>query len=283
MHGVVSSLKDVGNYLSQAENVLPQGDKWVERFQETKKQVIDTLKDPKKRNTPSTIQQITDQLRNLKGEYIAQYLRLHSKSRLNKKQDEKKTEIIEDGRLKNLEAIAPILSANSQIVELREQINTLKPCYGLTKEHLEKPTKCPMCSYKPAGETLEASVDLILDNLDKKLDEMLESWTQKLLGMLEDPVVQNNIELLSDDHRKILEDFLYQRKLPSKVTSDFVEACNQALASLVRVTVNRDELVRSLIGRGGPVTIDELSQRLEKYLSELTRGNDPAKVRIVFE
>ena len=284
LHGAVSSLKDVANYLSQAENVLPQDNKWVERFQDTKKQVIDTLKDPKKRNTPSTIQQITDQLKNLKAEYIEEYLRLHSGSRLDKKQDEKKAKIIKDERLKNLEAIAPILSANSQIVELREQISTLKPCYGLTKDYLENSPICPMCSYKPAAETLKAPAGLILDNLQDKLDEMLESWTQKLVGMLEDPIVQNNIKnLLYDDHRKTLEDFLSQRKLPSKVTSEFVAACNQALGSLVRVTINKDELMGSLIGQGGPVTIDELSERLEKYLSELIRDKDPAKVRIVFE
>jgi len=49
------------------------------------------------------------------------------------------------------------------------------------------------------------------------------------------------------------------------------------------VTINKDELMGSLIGQGGPVTIDELSERLEKYLSELIRDKDPAKVRIVFE
>ncbi len=217
-------------------------------------------------------------------EYIEEYLRLHSGSRLDKKQDEKKAKIIKDERLKNLEAIAPILSANSQIVELREQISTLKPCYGLTKDYLENSPICPMCSYKPAAETLGAPAGLILDNLQEKLDEMLENWTQKLVGMLEDPIVQNNIKnLLSDDQRKTLEDFLYQRKLPSKVTSEFVAACNQALESLVRVTINKDELMGSLVGQGGPVTIDELSERLEKYLSELTRGNDPVKVRIVSE
>ncbi len=278
----VSSLEDIANYLSQAENVLPPNELWVDKLQEAKKNIIDMLRDPKKRNAPSTLQDITAQLRELKAEYITEYLTLHSRSRLNKHQDETKMSLLGDGRLKNLDAIAPILRTNNQIIEIKEQLNRLKPCYSLTKQDLEKSPVCPFCAFKPAIEVLAAPAAAILESIDDKLDEVLESWTQRLLQELEDPIVQNNIELLPDKHRKIINDFLSQRELPDKVSSEFVDACNQALAGLIRVHVNREELVKALMGEGGPVTVDELSQRLEKYISELIRGNDPAKVRIVF-
>lgn len=51
------------------------------------------------------------------------------------------------------------------------------------------------------------------------------------------------------------------------------------LSGLPKVVVTADRLVDG----GSPATTTELKTRFDEYLSTLTRGKDPGKVRIVLE
>ncbi|HHY11432.1 MAG TPA: ATP-binding protein, partial [Firmicutes bacterium] len=219
----------------------------------------------------------------LKAEYIDVYLDLHSKARLGLTDDRTKAQITQDGRLKNLEALSAILTNTAYMAGIRERLGSLKPCFSLSKEILKASPVCPECSFKPAVEQLEGTAGLILDHIDRDLDKILENWTKQLIEMLEDPTAQSSIELMAGESKKIIAAFLAKRHLPVRVDDKFVKACNMALTGLVRVRVDIDSLRKSMVQDGGPATVSQLKERLEKHLSDLVKGNDPDKVRIVFE
>jgi hypothetical protein len=52
---------------------------------------------------------------------------------------------------------------------------------------------------------------------------------------------------------------------------------------LVKVTIHSQELQNALRVTEGPATPAEMKKRFEEYIDLLTRGKDPAKVRIVME
>jgi hypothetical protein len=64
---------------------------------------------------------------------------------------------------------------------------------------------------------------------------------------------------------------------------NFVYALKEVLSGLVKVTVNALELQRALQVTDGLATPTEMKKRFEEYIDQLTKGKDPAKVRIVME
>jgi len=65
--------------------------------------------------------------------------------------------------------------------------------------------------------------------------------------------------------------------------SNFVHALKEVLSGLVKVTVKAQELQQALQVTDGPATPAEMKKRFEEYIDQLTKGKDPAKVRIVLE
>jgi hypothetical protein len=62
-----------------------------------------------------------------------------------------------------------------------------------------------------------------------------------------------------------------------------VHALQEVLRGLFKVTVRAEDLQQALQATGGPATPAEMKKRFEDYIDQLTKGKDPAKVRIVLE
>ncbi|MBU3916082.1 hypothetical protein KKA14_11155, partial [bacterium] len=100
---------------------------------------------------------------------------------------------------------------------------------------------------------------------------------------LEDPITQSNIDLLKVDDRKQLDAFIKSRQLPSPLDSNFVHALKEVLSGLVKVSLDISDLQTALQANTGPGTPTEIKKRFEDYIDNLTKGKDPAKIRIVLE
>ena len=123
----------------------------------------------------------------------------------------------------------------------------------------------------------------MLDRLDAELDNVVVTWTQTLLTNLEDPTTRENLYLLKPESRQLVDTFRQRRTLPDSLTPDFIHALSEVLSGLVNVPVRANDLCRALLADGAPVTPAEMRQRFDAYLSGLTKGKEPGKVRIVPE
>lgn len=281
--GTIDKLYEIAAYLSQAVSILPENHEWIEKVIKAQEKILDSLTDEKTRSDKQKSQQLLPLLSTLKEEYINLYVNLHSRARLGIAGDRLKREIIGDGRLPDLDALASILKTAVYAADIRERLGSLKSCFSLTEGKLKASPVCQACNFRPAVEGTSISADLVLDQLDKELDERLAEWTLNLLEMLQDPTVQETIGLMSQEEKSVVEDFLRQKKLPRPVNEEFVRACTTALEGLLRVRVDSSAFMKSLIQSGGPITVAQLKERLEKHVEDLVKGKDPAKVRIVFE
>lgn len=78
-------------------------------------------------------------LKSLKEKYIAIYLALHSKARLNAAADNKRQQLLQDERLKALKQLKEIdILPGSKCDTLIDRITAMKPCWSLTKQKMEK-------------------------------------------------------------------------------------------------------------------------------------------------
>lgn len=283
---LVNDLGPLASYLSEAMMAMPEDHEWVKQARETKERVLtkvasNTNQEPATRNQKPQLRQ---ELVKLKQSYVQAYLAMHTRARLGVNEDKRKSALLQDERLKTLSRLSTIdLMPRQHLTDFQNRLAGLKSCFALTEQDLMAEPVCPHCSFRPGTEAPAAPAATVLDHLDTELDKLLEDWTQTLLANLEDPTTRGNLDLLKPEPRKLVDAFLKERKLPEELTPDFIHALQEVLSGLVKVAVKTEDLRAALLKGGSPATPVELKKRFEEYLDELTRGNEPGKVRIVLE
>ena len=272
------------SWLSTAEAVLPAEHDWVDRMKTTRQDVLDALKQADLTELASQSQSIGANLQKLKKDYTVAYIGLHTKARLGVNDDKRKAGLLNDQRLQTLLKLAGIdLMPRQQITDYQNRLAGLKSCFALTEQNLDASPICPHCGFRPSVETGAAAGSRMIDQMDAQLDAMVTAWTSTILTNLEDPITQANMDLLKIDDREPLEAFIKSKELPVPLDSNFVHALKEVLSGLVKVTVKASALQQALQVTDGPATPAEMKKRFEEYIDHLTKGKDPAKVRIVME
>jgi len=272
------------SWLSTAEGVLPSEQDWVDRMKTTRQDVLEMLKQTDLTELANQSQNIGTNLQQLKKDYIVVYIGLHTKARLGVNDDKRKAALMGDHRLQTLLKLAGIdLMPRQQLTDYQNRLAGLKSCFALTEQNLETNPACPHCGFRPSVETGTVQGALMIDQMDNDLDALVSNWRSTLLGNLEDPITQANMDLLKVDDREPLEAFIKSRELPVPLDTNFVHALKEVLSGLVKVSVNAQELQKALQIESGPATPAEIKKRFDHYIDQLTKGKDPAKVRIVLE
>lgn len=282
LQAFVSRFSLVTVWLSQAEAVLSDDHPWSAEMKDLKSRLFESLRDTA--NPASLEKQFSLELQNLKNDFINAYMGLHTKARLGVNDDRRKTALMADARFQSLSYLAGIdLMPRQQLTDCQNQLAALKSCTALTEHDLELSPVCPHCGYRPSPGVTPIQASLILDQLDGRLDTILGSWVKNLLDNLDDPITKTNLELVKTDQRRLLEVFIIDRQLPEPFTGDFIQALKQVLSGLRKVGISLNDLGKALQIDDGPATPMEMKKRFEEYLDHLTKGQDPAKVRIVLE
>lgn len=281
---LVLELGPTAAWLITAEANLPSDHDWVDRMKAARKDILDSLMQSnnslilqQSRNFATTMQQ-------LKKDYTTAYISLHTRSRLGVKDDKRKVALLKDLRLQTLLKLAGIeLMPRQQLTDFQNCLVGLKSCFKLTEQNLDSNPVCPHCSFRPSLETSNSVGSQIIDQMDLQLDAIFEGWTNAILRNFEDPIIRDNMSLLKSEEREQLEAFINSRKLPEPLDNNFVHVLREVLSGLVKVPLKIQDLQNALQVTGGPATPAELKKRFEEYIDQLTRGKDPAKVRIVLE
>jgi hypothetical protein len=284
LKGLTDEVGPISSYLSTAEAVMPEDHPWVKKAGKVKKEVLDQITDPEKRKRPDTRQQVMHKLLEAKKDFLKDYMSLHTRFRLGINDDKRKTQLMSDERLVHLQALSAIpLMPSAQLIDFRNRLADLTPCYQLTEQELKDSPVCPHCSFKPATEKAKVPVAKIIQQMDSELDGLISDWTQTLLSNLEDPTTRDDLGLLKKEDRKLIEDFVKKRTLPEDLSHDFIQALKEVLSGLMKVEVKAEHLKAALLKGGSPATPAEMKKRFEEFLAQLTKGKDLTKVRIVLE
>lgn len=281
---LISDFGEITSYLSSAQLVMPEDEGWAKEVQAVRKDLLEHIKESVQKTPINFNMNEFQKLNDLKKKYIRSYINIHTKARLGRNEDERKKRLLKDGRLEKLRILANIdLMPVSQLRELESKLYNIKSCFELTEKELNSSPTCPHCGFNPRDEGKRASASAVLDELDEKLDEMVEQWTKSLLDYLEEPTISGNLELLKPEERSLIEEVLDKRELPEELSQEFVHVLKEVLSGLVKVTVKVEDLRASLLDEGAPVTPEELRKRFNEYVEELIKGYEPERVRIILE
>lgn len=284
LQSLIAELTPLAGYLVQAEAFLPETHPWVAQVRDARHTLLSQIKDPSQRSTANFKQQLGQKLRQLKQTYINAYMDLHTRARLGLNDDRHKASLMQDQRLAQLGKLATIdLLPTGQLTDLQHRLAGLKTCFSLIEAELQTAPLCPHCGFKPALEATPAPAGNLLAALDNELDQLLADWTRILLDNLEDPTIQGNLELLRADERPLIQEFLTRRTLPNPLNPPFIHAMQEALSGLTKMIIKTDALRQALLNGGSPMTLEEMKKRFDVYTSELAKGQDTSKLRIVLE
>lgn len=279
---LVAELGTTASYLSQAEMVLSADHAWVRQAQEARKQVLDKLAADRTEQHAAEYRQT---LAKLKKDFITAYVGLHSKARLGVTEEKTKSALRKDPRLIAMRALAGIsLMPTSQLTSFEEKLDKLKSCASLVESELSASPVCPHCGFRPAneqGDMLPAAN--VLKQLDDELDRLIDGWTQTLLDNLDDPIIQENFDLLKPAARSLVDGFISSKSLPDPVTPEFVAAVQEALSGLEKINVSSADIRQALLQGGSPATPEDLRKRFETFLTDRCKGKDTTKLRFVVE
>lgn len=272
------------SWLSTAETVLPAEHELVEQMKATRLDVLNTIKKAGLTEVARESQSIGAKLHVLKKEYIVAYIGLHTKSRLGVNDDKRKAKLLNDQRLQTVLKLAGVdLMPRQQLTDYQNRLAGLKSCFGLTDQNLDASPICPHCRFQPSVESSTIASSLLIDHMDDQLDSMLALWTSTILSNLDDPITQSNMDLLKIDDREPLEAFIKSKVLPVPLEISLVHSLKEVFSGLIKISVKAKDLQNALQFTAGPSTPAEMKKRFEEYIDQLTRGKDPAKVRIVME
>ena len=273
---------EMASYFATAAAVLPDDHEWAVAAAAVRQDVLTSLCDRTTWRDHTFRTKTGQQLRDVKQEYIEEYLRLHARARLGTNAEERKKKLLQDGRLAQLTQLATIdLLPKDQLTELQDRLGELKRCVPPTKRELRARPDCPRCHFHPSAHGAAAPVDEQLAAIDRDLDRVLSEWTEALVENLNDPTTTEQMQLLGAQQRQLVEAFLAARVLPEPLSDDFVEAVREVLSGLSKVVLTSDGMRTALASGGLPATPEEMKRRFGKHLAEEAKGLDPAKVRIV--
>ena len=285
---VVEELSGLAMYLSKAEAVLPIAhadvEGWQGRLKAVRSDLLDALGDANKRMKSGFQSKAINQLADLKNEYIRIYSGLFAKARLTINEDKRKRDLLNDTRIAQLQALSTVdILPSNQLNEFRNSLASLKSASALSERDLQADPIPSNSDFRPNHEDLSISASQKLEQLQNKLDNLVQDWTRNLLDNLEDPVTHDSLNLLANDERSQVDGFINSKALPQPIDDSFVKALRQVLQGLVPVELTAAQIEKALFGQGSAATVEQLKTRLDQFLTEQCRGQDVSKVRIVLK
>ncbi len=218
-------------------------------------------------------------LEDLKKEYIKIYIDLHKRYRLSLSEDKRKNEIMNSQRMNNLDRLVAIegILPLQKLYKIKDKLEALRVCYTLTHKDMENKAFCSHCSFSPDDKTYP--IHGALDHIEGEIEDLYNDFTRTIIESIDDPMIKDNVAYLKPAQKRAINKLLADEKLPEVVDNNLITAVNILMKGLEKIEIDTDDLRRAIAGEG-PVTLEDMRKRFERYISDITRGKDENKIRI---
>lgn len=271
--------KDNASYMSNIE-IIDMSANFKQKL-EAEKTVFREIRDSILRGASgdAAAQKVNVELEKIKDEYIGIYFEEHKKKRLDIDDAKRRGKLQESLELANLRKLRSIeILSGAKLTAIEQDMADLKVCYELTPTELKTSHICPHCHYN-IGDRV-SNVAGRLDNLETRIDDLVEEWTQTLLNTISDPIVSSQKGYLNAEQQKAVDDVVSSGTLPKRVDDFFVKAIKALLQGFEPVVINTADLTEKL-EQLPPMDEASFKQKLNEIVEAYTQGKDSSKIRIV--
>jgi len=280
----VNELQPLTAYLAEAQANLPEAHPWTSRAQETRQLVLDTLRRMGRGEAGRGLPSLRRKLETLKHDYVTAYAELHRRLVLGPQADQRRARLYDDARLQALKQLARIdLLPRAELDGWEQAITGLPTCLQFHEGAIDDSPTCPYCHLRPAQRGDGQRAEGVLDTLDLRLDDLLESWRQALRSALESETAEESRAAMAPGERAPIEAFLQQPDDAPEIPVGFVDAATQALRGITALALEEDALLAALREGGMPCTVEELERRFATFVAMAMRGHDKRTTRVTLE
>jgi hypothetical protein len=283
---MVSQIQPLTTYLAEAQANLSPNHPWSERAAAARQALLEDVRrfgrgEDKVRSTHFSAP--TRELEALKADYVTAYAELHRQLVLGPQADDRRQRLYSDPRLAALNALAGIELLHGTELEMwKDAITELKPCREFHEGAIADTPTCPFCHLRPA-QCHHGQVDQTLDQLDRRLDDLLGRWRQALRANLTSETAQHSLEAMTPAERGPIAQFLDQGDGDTSIPKRFVDAAIKALRGIEAITLPTDGVLEALKEGGLPCTMEEMERRFVGFVNRNMRGHDSRNTRLTLD
>lgn len=217
----------------------------------------------------------------LRQRFAAEAVAAHGRDRLDGAGDERKRRVLEGPVYADLRRLAMIeLLPGGRHAALEQKLTDLQTCKTFDPAALARSITCPECNYRPRSSD-DPTASARLQRFEEEIHGLHAEWERALLDSLAVPEMTEQVALLDDAARSLIEASLENQQLPSPVTDDFVRAVQQVLQRFEVYPISPTEVWRTLFPEAAPATPPELKARFADMLEQLADGSPDERVRYV--
>ena len=178
-------------------------------------------------------------------------------------------------KLKTLAQLSGILPTARFNDLLNRQLGSIRICYELTGIEMQARAECPHCAFNPS--VGEPAVEGRLEDIESKLDEMLENWREMLLETLKAPMFYDRRRYMSAELEPYIWQFVETGRFPENLDA-FCRAVREAFADFECVEMKESEFMEEVLS-WGTLSPDAFKKRMCEYIDRKVGGRDRNKVR----
>lgn len=261
------------DFIVKAQYHLPTSHDWQNQAEVAIENILDALKHG------DDIQTELKEIQRLKTEYISIYMKIHSSSRLNATDDNKKQKLLNDPRVTALRHLSTIdILSSQQLEHWQDQMNELQPCWRLTKEELDHSPICPHCRLRPKDHSFVTYPNL--DEVENQLQDLVDSWSSTLLNNFNDPEIKQNVSMLTPEQQQLIQEFVTNKQFVLPIDVKLIQAIKELLQGIEKIELNMSDVI-NMMGNGNPLTIEDLRARFEKVIRERVGNSSGSNIRIM--
>lgn len=265
------------NYISQIEGFKTGLESEIEEAKEFFRSQRDSISSGTRGEIVAD--KVNKELEKIKNQYINIYFDAHKKKRLDITDAKRKGDILQGALFTNLKKLkgVDILSA-SKCDQIENDMIGLQVCFSLTATDLKNSPICPHCKFKL--DELSKNVNGQLDNIENRIDDLIEEYTNNLYDAVSDPLVKDQEKFLTSEQQKAINDFITTKKLPKRVDDFFVKSIEAMLKGFKPIVISATDLTNKL-GSIGPCDVDTFKKKVDEIISVYTNGTKDNNIRII--
>lgn len=274
-----AKLDPTASYLREAVAYFVDGNSATEEALALRGEMVDALSEAEL--SRARVAELSSRGEELRKQFVAAAAAFYRHAFLDEAGDKRKQQLLGSTQWAALGKLGTItLLQGGQFTSLRSDLAAIGTLMQIDDKDLR--TSVKIDSHTP-GPVTGPSAEARLEQIETRAREMLKTWRETLADNLSDPELSAQIELLAPAQRELVERFREDRQLPSPVSDEFVAAVDQVFRRFDVRRLARDQVLERLFPGEAAASPAELRERFDDYMSELTEGASPDRVRLVLE
>lgn len=241
---------------------------------------LDIVRDSRRLLKDDERRPLEGKIQSFKNKYHNIYYTAHEKFVGNKIDWESLNDIENSNLYKKLILLSKLKSIiSSKFTNIQLNIQSIKSlkCTSFSVGELDSSYHCS-CMF-PQGIDNFSDINNRINDIYQNLRNTYSSWENEIVSTVNEN--KNKITQLNYSEKEIIENILDSQKLPNDINVNVINAIDSLLEDLEIKVLNLNNLYDILTSERDTLTVDEIINKLENYMTNIVSDTDNARIKLI--